>query len=251
MTQTPLVKPTRRRYTKPPIVESVLEIRFVSRAALTVGDLRALFKAVPGDWIAAPDVTLHKVFIPPPTAQGATISEPIGVRFDSADKKWVILLRQDVFSLSRLEPYDSWENLLEMAGKVCHSLRLAERITSVGRIALRTINRLDLPLPMSDFRTYLRTSPEVSPDLPQMLSSVFMNLVLPEVGVDVSATIIEATVQASKPNTAAMILDIDVFQERNLSPALDFIWQRFGELHDCRNALFEGCITDATRDLFK
>lgn len=250
MSQTPLVKPNRRRYTKPPIVESVLEIRFVASAAPTLGDLRTMFEAVPGDWIAAPDVTLHRVFIPP-TVQGATISEHIGVRFDSADKGWVIVLRNDIFSLSRLEPYESWENLLEMAAKVCNSLRLADRIQSVGRIALRTINRLDLPLPISDFRTYLRTSPEVSPDLPQMLSSVFMNLVLPEVAVDISATIIEATVQTLKPNTAAMILDIDVFQERNLSPALDSVWQRFGELHDCRNALFEGCITDATRELFK
>jgi uncharacterized protein (TIGR04255 family) len=58
----------------------------------------------------------------------------------------------------------------------------------INRLALRYVNRLDLPLPVGDLKYYLRTVPEVSPDLPQGLSGYFMQLQIPQE--DISAILI-------------------------------------------------------------
>ena len=120
---------------------------------------------------------------------------------------------------------------------------------SVTRAALRYINRLDLPLPLKDFKDYLRTVPEVSPSLPQGLSGFFMQLHIPQEDLDALAVINETIVPPRKPDTVSVILDIDLFKEKNLG--LDEAWSMFDRFHVRKNEIFEGCITDRARELFK
>ena len=46
-------------------------------------------------------------------------------------------------------------------------------------MALRYINRINIPLPFTDFKQYLRTTPEIARELPQGLSTFLMRLVIP------------------------------------------------------------------------
>ena len=57
------------------------------------------------------------------------------------------------------------------------------------------------------------------------------------------------------PEKVGLVLDIDVFWEDILTmgrAGLDnVIKERFVQLRDCKNGVFEGCITERTKELFQ
>ena len=59
-----------------------------------------------------------------------------------------------------------------------HYVDLA-RPVSVARIALRYINRIEIPLPFEDYKEYVLTIPEIAPGIPQGLAHFFMRLEIP------------------------------------------------------------------------
>ena len=114
----------------------------------------------------------------PEVSQSAT-GEPDGYLFTSVDGRQVVQARLDGFTFSRLKPYDKWTTLRDEAQELWqHYVRIASPET-VTRVALRYINRIEIPLPMRDFKDYILTTPEIAPDLPQGLGSFFMRLVIP------------------------------------------------------------------------
>jgi uncharacterized protein (TIGR04255 family) len=113
-------------------------------------------------------------------AVGTTASQAqVGYDFPSGDGKQIFQARLDGFAFSRLAPYDCWESFRDEGRRLWEIYRTVAQPEVVTRIGVRYINRLDLPLQNLDFKHYLRTVPEVSPDLPQGLSGYFMQLRIP------------------------------------------------------------------------
>ena len=63
------------------------------------------------------------------------------------------------------------------------------RPNRLKRLALRYINRIEIPLPIRDFKDYLLTIPEIAPGLPQALSNFIMRLVIPNPEMEATAVI--------------------------------------------------------------
>ncbi len=108
-------------------------------------------------------------------------------------------------------------------------------------------------MPIRDFKDYLLTVPEVSPKLPQGLSTFFMQLQIPQEDVKSLLVLNQqlAPPPTTQPMTASVILDIDLFRVHELPQEEDALWKCFEQLHNKKNEVFEGCITDSTRELFK
>jgi uncharacterized protein (TIGR04255 family) len=70
----------------------------------------------------------------------------------------------DGFSASKLAPYTDWHDLRTQARDLWAKYRKATDPVLITRLALRYINRIDIPLPISDLKEYMRTIPEISPD---------------------------------------------------------------------------------------
>src|SRR5207302_5413479 len=108
-------------------------------------------------------------------------------------------------------------------------------------------NQLDLPLPFGDFREYIRTVPDLSPDLPQGLSGFFMQLQIPHEDIQGMLILNETMVPPPNPKLVSVVLDIDVFKG-NLALSLvnsdKMVWEALEMLHIKRNQVFEDCITD-------
>ena len=122
----------------------------------------------------------------------------------------------------------------------------------IRRIALRYINRLELPLPFNDFKDYLRTAPEVSADAPQKLTEYFMRLVIPD---DCSPSVAIVTeimdpVTSSDQKNLHMTLDIDVFQ---LVPETgdQRIWEIVSTLREYKDRIFFATITSKLKGLYE
>lgn len=121
----------------------------------------------------------------------------------------------------------------------------------VTRVAVRYINRFDLPLPVKDLKDYFRTAPEVSPDLPQALAGFFMQLTIPHLDIKSVLLLSETIVGSTEPGSVGVILDFDLYRIEDIPEEEDHLWQLFDDLRVRRNAIFEACITDQARELIR
>ena len=164
-------------------------------------------------------------------------------------------VRPGGFTFSRLAPYQSWEPFRDEARRLWEITRTVVKPGTYTRVALRYVNRLELPLPFSDFKEYLLTVPEVAPTLPQALSTFFMQLQIPQVDIQamliLNQQLLPQVLQGTQPVVAPVLLDIDLFKEIDLPQNEEGMWNLLETLHFKKNATFEGCITDKTRALIR
>jgi uncharacterized protein (TIGR04255 family) len=184
-------------------------------------------------------------------AAASARSNIVGYLFKSADENQVFQARLDGFALSRLKPYESWKPFRDEARRLWDVYRSVAKPTRVTRVAVRYINRLDLPLPVQDLKDYLRTAPEVSSDLPQELAGYFLRLELPFKDIASVLVVNQTIVAPATPNVASVVLDVDVFRVDDLPPDEQSMWDFFEVLRARKNEVFEACITDRARELFR
>jgi uncharacterized protein (TIGR04255 family) len=181
---------------------------------------------------------------------GASATQTVmGYSFSSEDGKQIFQARRDGFTFSRLRPYGSWPQLRDEARRLWHIYREAVNPDKVTRVAVRYINQIDIPVSTIDYKDYFRTTPEVSPELPQALSGFFMQLQFPEADFGGLLILTQTTVPPPNPATNSVILDLDVFKQTGLVSD-DDVWGVLETLRNRKNEFFEGCITEKTRALF-
>lgn len=239
------------RYSHLPLTEAIIDLRAALPQNVTLETLANLQTGQESEYPTRQDrIRTHGQI----THQSENLSfsgdrEHIGYVFISKDNRQVIQARLDGFTFSRLAPYESWDSFRAEARRWWDIYRTNTHPDTITRVAVRYINRFDLPLPLNDFKDYLRTSPEVSPDLPQELSGYFMQLHIPQEDLDATLTLNEAIVPPSGPNVVSVLLDIDLFSTKNLPDTEENLWALFEQLRHRKNQIFEACITDKTREL--
>lgn len=159
--------------------------------------------------------------------------------------------RLDGFTFSKLKPYETWNAFREEAKELWDIYTETTRPQKIHRLALRTINSLDLPLPFDDFKEYLLTTPEVAPGIPSGLSHFFMQMAIPQPGGEV-AVVTSAMQPLRHPQEqfVTVIFDIDVFIEESFPVEASAIWEKFERLHLIRNEIFFSSLTDKAKGLF-
>jgi uncharacterized protein (TIGR04255 family) len=106
-------------------------------------------------------------------------------------------------------------------------------------------------LPLIEFKDYLRTVPEVSPDLPQALSGYLMQLVMPLEDIKGMVAITETLIPPPSPNSVSIVLDIDVSVPDTMPSDSNVIWETFEKLRGKKNLVFNACLTAKAKELFK
>jgi len=180
----------------------------------------------------------------------STAEQPEGIRLDSQDGKNVVLAQMGSFTLSRLEPYEAWENLYAEANRLWKLyLRIMEPV-SINRVAVRYINRLPIPRQLRDFNDYLTAPPDVPPRLPQTLMAFKTRLVIPLPDLDAIAIIDQGTIKPT-PETHPVVLDIDVSKQVTCEPGSDEAWDLLTRFREVKNRIFFESITELTESLCK
>lgn len=175
---------------------------------------------------------------------------PDGYIFKAPNENKVVQARLDGFTFNKLRPYEDWRSFVSEARTLWRYYRETAQPKSVIRIALRYINRIELPLPIGDFKEYVLTIPEVAPGLPQALAHFFMQLIIPNPEIMATATITETMEQPTDGRAFAIIFDIDVWKEQLYIGKEETMWKDFADLRKFKNEIFFGSITKLTRRLF-
>ncbi len=243
-----------RHYSKAPITEALIDLRIVPMDESNLLSLQDLQQSLSGDYLEREDIIFSQSQFQQ-TVSNVTVTATqsrLGYRFTSNDKKKVFQARLDGFTLSQLEPYENWEVLRNEAKRLWELYSKTAQPKSVERVAVRYVNRLDLPLEPSqtlDFKDYLRTAPEVSDGISQGLSGYFMQLQIPQTDIDAILLLNEAILPPSQDGVVSVLLDIDLSCGTSFSIDSDDYWEILDKFRVRKNEIFEACITEKLREL--
>lgn len=245
------------KYKNSPITEALIDFRTSQTTHASEGDVLNLAQANRGreeDYPTPEELYFFEgMFSTDASPIAHATKSHIGYKFTSADRRYIFQPTTVGFTVNRLAPYEAWESFQDEAKKLWNNYLELAKVTTVTRIAVRYINKINLPLPFNDFRDYLSTLPEVSSAMPTALSSYFMQLQIPLPTHEARVILTQALLEPSKENVATVLLDLDVFKENlliELSSSGGSEWKILDELHEEAGLIFEACITDETRRLF-
>lgn len=200
-----------RHLSRAPIREALIDIRFAPAAKLE--SIAAFAQEAAGDKGSVSDLweTTLELTLGADGAQHSKTGTCVGKRIDFPDSKHVVQLRTTGFTFSRLPPYETWEAMSDQALNIGLRYLAAVRPDHVVRLAVRYINTLQIPLPVTAFEDYLTCPPQIPSELPQGLTGFLSRVVIanPESGDSgVVTQVLEG--KTSKGDALSILLDIDV-----------------------------------------
>ena len=240
-----------RHYPRPPIKEALIDIQVALPAAFEVESLSAIHDEIKHEFPLAKKRFFLQAAIPLLEGDGVGLStrQHRGYSFYSADGRYAFQARLDGFTFGRLSPYDSWQDLRDSAKANWALFEKQVRQAQIERVAVRFINQIDIPSPSAKLDEYFLTPPRISPLLPQELSQYLMQVQIPQPDIEGIAVLTQTlVVPPPVENCVSVILDIEIFVQKTMSVSV--AWELLEEFRLRKNALFEGSITDKTRELF-
>lgn len=240
-------------FPNPPIVEAILDIYVKLPDEVGINNLEVFHESVKEDFPQKQKRIAHALNfnISPEGVESSSSSGGMdGYLFRSVTQNKIVQARRDGFSFNKLKPYENWKAFRTEARKLWNLYFKIAKPLEITRIALRYINRIEIPLPINDFKDYILTNPELAPKLPQELESFFMQLVIPKSDIFAKAVIIQ-TMENPINNNLPLIFDINVFKEVNFKANKSEIWEEFEKLHVFKNDIFFDSLTKKAKELFK
>ena len=242
--------PEPRPLGKAPIVEAIVDLRVQARTDLQADEFAGL-QDILGDRFPNVEKRIggNVTIVFGPSGPKMPLVEELGLQgylFRSDDAKLIAQFRVDGFTLNRLRPYTSWKELLPVAMELWEQYCAVAKPRSVTRLALRYINRIQLPADLTWFGEYLRAPPVVPRELPQNIGAFFSRVTIHDPTKGVSAHILQTLEANPEEPGPTLLLDIDTFHDDSLEPGDSAIASLLGELHDFKNLIFFEYLTENT-----
>jgi len=252
--------PSNRHYPNAPIIEAIIDLRVKLAHETTFEQLLPIKEAIATDYPKSQDLLTGEAhFEFGKNLNVTSTQELIGYGLISKENRFILQARLDGFALSALPSYDRWETFRDEAKRCWEIYRSHLEIEAITRVAVRYINRIDIPFaPAGETvqqEDYFHTFPQVADYAFTDLELFAMQLHIPQPDMESMLILKQARIEAAKPETIAIILDIDLFQDRSQNPWSiednSTIWDFFEKLHHRKNDVFEASITDKTRELIQ
>jgi uncharacterized protein (TIGR04255 family) len=246
---------TKRKFpllSKAPISEALLDIRVTLPSSIGLDDMGTFHDSVKDRFPIKKDrVSFQGGF---QLEDGKPTAIPVsggtdGYLFESPTEQKVVQARLDGFTFNKLKPYENWKKFSSEARELWDAYVRVAHPEKITRIALRYINRIEIPLPVKDFKEYIHTTPEVARELPQGLAHFFMRLVIPYAAEGATVVVTETMENVTDSGRLPIILDIDASKEIDYVPDSKVIWKDFEKLRELKNQVFFESITQKTKEL--
>lgn len=237
-----------------PIVEALLDVRVSSTRQASLADLARLHDHVKERFPLRGERCVEQIQVSVTGENSTQFSRTAGVTgflFRSLTDAKAVQARVDGFTFNKLKPYETWQLLRDEARELWSHYREIAKPERVTRIALRYINRMELPLPLRSFDEYLRTVPQVAAELSQGLADFVLRLVIPEPGIDAVGVIHETFEPPTPDERLPFILDIDVFKDIECAADSETIWDDLERLRGFKNEIFFKSTTEKAQELFR
>ncbi len=237
------------RYTKPPITEAVIDIRLKKHLKPPAVD--SLQKALGKHYPKSEPLQHAEINFDMKGAASSRV-ELQGYRMFSSDGTDIIASQKQGITVSRLAPYDGWDNFIARFIRDWEIWKKkVDPLNDTCRIGVRYINRIDVPLlgkkaiRIEDyFNVSIRT-----PDPDIMFGEFLARLVTPIEGTPLILILTTSSVPPVILDHCSFLFDIDIFCE-NQRATRDNVLERLGEMRAQKNRYFEELLTDKAKELF-
>ena len=241
-----------KKYSNPPIIEAVCDFRLTpdSKWDLTIPGF--IYEKVGKDFPKREQRVFQEVeFVQSPQGFQQQIRSTERVLFLTDDGKMFIQVGPNLLAINCLKPYLTWNGFKPKIEKAFNTLVGVLEVKGLQRISLRYINRIEIPGGLVKLEDHFDFYPHLGPSLPQDMGNFIVGCLLPfRDGRDLCKVQLTPAV-AEKPNHIGFLLDLDYFlsQPGGVIPndALDWV----EDAHRQVEAIFEACITDRLRKIFK
>lgn len=234
-------------YRRAPIVEAIIELRVVLEGdPISMESCVEQFKDLRPEFPEIKRRGLIRLETGPDQLKAAQSVDAMVM----SNNRQTVVIGPNVFGFSQLAPYSNWTTFRDSARLYWNIFSERLHPLKVVRIATRFVNRIDIPIPVTDIKKYFATGPMLGAGMSDMLAGFYMQLQLPQVDLGCIAIVNEALIPPANENAASFLLDIDVFEEGDFAD-MKYPWQRLEEFRIRKNQIFESCITDHTRELFR
>lgn len=245
----------KRHLAKAPIAEALVDLRAAPTIDLASAEVLTRLKTQVG--LRFPKVQQQRAF----EAQvefrpgqgpvsGGTDKGLRGYFCESADGRDIAQFKVDGFTYNRLQPYTDGDTVIAAAlGLWAVYVEIAKPLT-VGRVALRYINRLKLPRSPDELGEYM-THPPVPPSGSlSSLDGFWTRYVTsdPQSGRGVIAA--QVLEPGMPPDSLSLIIDIDAFWVGDFAVEPDDLKERLMTLRQLKNDVFFGSITEKTAEMY-
>ncbi len=241
------------QYPRAPITEAVIELRLESplrESVLRKASVR-FAKFYPGVQ-ELKNVTVQVEFTEHPAA--VVNDRHLLFRRAAEDETQLAILVQNSLIISQLAPYLGWKEFVERFERDFKIWKSVVGFVRISQIGMRYINRIDIPIskhaPIVDYESYLN----VYPNLPANIISTeayTVNVRIPMTDIQSQLTINSATIPSPLYGYASYLLDLDFGRVEEPPQNLDEIKKLLHLMRIKKNQIFEACITDKARELFR
>lgn len=178
-------------------------------------------------------------------------AEALGYRVVSDDGRFVLQLRRNGMTLSRLAPYSTWDEILDRA-RVLWTEHFSElEFSHATRLGVRYMNHLRLPHPVHEIEDYFTSLPRLPQALPQQMTSFLSRVSVWDDESQLSAHVTHALLDDVDPDRIGVALDIDAYSEGLVSKTDPGIWETLDRLRRFKNLIFFESITERTAERYE
>jgi uncharacterized protein (TIGR04255 family) len=241
----------RRQYRNPPLAEAVAELRFDPGGPWDQTLPGLIFEHLRDEFPVKRQVSMVTEELvhqgPEQFEKRWTPVERLQLRRE--DDSALVGLGPHYLSVSRLPPYEAWEEFRPLIDKAVDAYRAEAEPAGIIRAGLRAINRIHVGTEELDLREFFDFYPHVGDRLPDTHGPFLCGVQIPYAD-HRDLLRVQLADQPSEPGTATILLDLDYFLNR--AGEIDFGgWSEWLEAAHVRvRDVFEGCITDRSRELF-
>jgi uncharacterized protein (TIGR04255 family) len=242
-------------YSKPPITEAVIQIHLAD--VLETDDLNKVngsFSRLYPNHLDVQNLNFavemtSKIGDQPKTQ---VHHQETGHRRGIDDQTQVVVLWPTSLIISQLAPYPGWNDFF---GRFDRDWTLWKRVVGyrkIHRVGVRYINRIDIPITdqVAYYEKYLNIYPSVPEQWgPNLAYGVQVQLPIADLGCIL--TINSSSVPAILLDHASFIFDQDIAKEANVPQNDKDLYKLLEDIHIKKNEIFESCITDEARELFR
>lgn len=236
-------------YKRPPIVEAAIEVKFESE--LEPEALAALVDFVSQDFPNKTERHHYKIDASNPMQPRISSVSPRTSLTDEEACR-TIFLSSTTYLFGQKPPYNGWDKYCQWVSVYLDKLLKKSPFRKVSRIGMRYVNRIDIPtndslIYESEYLNIFITLPDYFPPFENyginmnVADSVLNGFISIRTGLATSPLL----------DHAALLLDIDVYKDKELPVRADRIMELLHLMNGRAVAAFEQSITDKTRDLFR
>lgn len=244
---------------KPPIVEALIDIRFNVPETTKLTNLRAVCDFFAAQFPSFEERKMGSATIEFRGAEGIKVETPPpeishfvrnNVTAGSPATR-SIAIQRDGITVRHISNYGGWDDLIALTSHLFKEfIQVANPIATI-RLGARYINKIELPLTTFDFDHYFTCGPKLPQSVPQVVFEFHYRTGVTGESPFLKAWINQYLTKKGTDHFPSVILDIDVFQSEPHQPIWNGIAEPLEKIHDLKNRLFFGSLTDLTLDAYK